>query len=145
MKLSHKYETLTFCLPTECCFIMRCNGKGWHTWNNDSVLSYIRPLEGVGLRLCVKDYKHAAFLENVLIGEENAVVLPKAHAYDDSYTELDIQWKDNHFTVITASYEDDLCILISSYNKRIKESSLIIQGISLYNSGSGIRKREKSF
>ncbi len=25
--------------------------KGWHTWNNDSVLSYIYPLDGRGLRL----------------------------------------------------------------------------------------------
>ncbi len=29
------------------------------------MLSYIKPLEGLGIRLCVKDYKNAAFLENI--------------------------------------------------------------------------------
>lgn len=117
--------------------------EGWHTWNNDSVLSYIRPLEGVGIRLCIKDYKNAAFLENVLIGEEYAMVIPRSHAYDDSYTELDIEWKDNHFNVMTATVNEDLCVLISTEDDRIKASSLIIQGISLYNSGSIVRKEEE--
>lgn len=115
---------------------------GWHTWNNDSVLSYIRPLEGVGLRLCIKDYKHAAFLENVLIGEDAADVVPRYHAYDDSYTELDVTWKENSFSVKTAVVDDDLCILISVKDERVKNSSLIVQGLSLYNSGSIIRKGE---
>lgn len=118
--------------------------EGWHTWNNDSVLSYIRPLEGVGLRFCVKDYKHASFLENILIGEEDATVIPRAHAYDDSYTELDIIWQENHFTVKSASVNDDLCVLVTVLDRRVKPSSLIIQGLSLYNSGSIISKNEKS-
>ena len=116
--------------------------KGWHTWNNDSVLSYIRPLEGTGIRLCVKDYKNAAFLENVLIGEDSANVVPRSHAYDDSYTELDVIWKENHFTVKTATVDDDLCILITVSDKRVKASSLIVQGLSLYNSGSIIQKKD---
>ena len=116
--------------------------KGWHTWNNDSVLSYIRPLEGTGIRLCVKDYKNAAILENVLIGEDSANVVPRSHAYDDSYTELDVIWKENHFTVKTATVDDDLCILITVSDKRVKASSLIVQGLSLYNSGSIIQKKD---
>lgn len=116
--------------------------KGWHTWNNDSVLSYIRPLEGVGIRLCVKDYKHASFLENILIGEEGATVVPRSHAYDDSYTELDVLWQENQFTVQTATMDDELYILISVKDTRVKASSLIIQGLSLYNSGSIIQKKE---
>ena len=118
--------------------------KGWHTWNNDSVLSYIRPLEGLGIRLCVKDYKHAAFLENILIGEEHATVIPRSHAYDDSYTELDVNWQENHFTVRTATTGDELCILISVHDQRIKASSLIVQGLSLYNSGKLIQKKGNS-
>ena len=116
--------------------------EGWHTWNNDSVLSYIRPTEGVGLRLCVKDYKNAAFLENILIGEDGAEVLPRSHAYDDSYTELEIKWQENHFTVMTVSVNGDLCVLISVQDKRIKPSTLVIQGLSLYNSGSIISKKD---
>lgn len=116
--------------------------RGWHTWNNDSVLSYIRPLEGVGIRLCVKDYKNAAFLENILIGEEYADVIPKSHAYDDSYTELDINWKDNRFKVETVVVDDELYVLVTVSDQRVKESSLIIQGLSLFNSGSAIEKKD---
>lgn len=117
---------------------------GWHTWNNDSVLSYIKPLEGVGIRLCIKDYKHATFLENVLIGEDNAVVVPHCHAYDDSYTELEVLWDENHFSVKTATIDGDLCALISVLDNRFKASSLIVQGISIYNSGSIISKNDNA-
>lgn len=116
--------------------------KGWHTWNNDSVLSYIKPLEGIGLRLCIKDYKNAAFLENALIGENEAQVIPRAHAYDDSYTELQVNWKENHFQVISMAEEGRLCVYVRCDDARIKPSSLIIQGLSLYNIGALVEKTQ---
>lgn len=114
--------------------------QGWHTWNNDSILSYIVPLDGRGIRLCVKDYKNAAFLENVLIGENDAVVIPKAHAYDDSFTHVSVSWKDNNFDVMTATENNELYVLVSSKDQRRKPSSLIIQGLSLYNMGAVVQK-----
>lgn len=116
--------------------------KGWHTWNNDSILSYIYPLDGRGIRLCIKDYKNAAFLENVLIGDENANVVPVAHAYDDSFTHVKVEWKDNSFEVLTASEDDELFILIKCNDSRIKSSSLIIQGLSLYNLGATVELKK---
>ncbi len=116
--------------------------QGWHTWNNDSVLSYIRPLEGLGIRLCVKDYKNAAFLENILIGDEIGQVIPKAHAYDDSYTELQITWEENHFTVISAAAEGELCVYIKCEDSRVKSSTLLVQGLSLYNLGAIVSKEQ---
>lgn len=115
--------------------------KGWHTWNNDSILSYICPLDGRGIRLCIKDYKNASFLENVLIGGMDAKVIPLAHAYDDSFTHVKIEWKDNHFEVKTASIGEELYILVKCADSRIKSSSLIIQGLSLYNIGSSVMKQ----
>ena len=114
--------------------------KGWHTWNNDSVLSYICPLDGRGIRLCIKDYKNAAFLENVLIGDSDAEVIPMAHAYDDSYTHVRVEWKENHFDVLTAAVQEELYVLVKCDDQRIKASSLIIQGLSLYNMGASIMK-----
>ncbi len=116
--------------------------EGWHTWNNDSVLSYIKPLEGLGIRLCVKDYKNAAFLENILIGDGDGQVIPKAHAYDDSYTELQVTWKENHFRVISAVKEDELCIYLKCEDKRVKSSTLLVQGLSLYNLGGIVSKTQ---
>ena len=114
--------------------------KGWHTWNNDSIMSYICPLDGRGIRLCIKDYKNAAFLENVLIGDSDAKVIPLAHAYDDSFTHVIVEWKDNHFEVQTATVGEELYVLLKCEDQRMKSSSLIIQGLSLYNLGASIRK-----
>lgn len=114
--------------------------KGWHTWNNDSVLSYIRPLDGIGIRLCIKDYKNAMFMENILIGEDAAEVIPKAHAYDDSYTQLSVNWMDNHMEVESAAVDGELYVYIQTEDKRIKPSSLIVQGLSLYNMGATVVK-----
>ena len=114
--------------------------KGWHTWNNDSIMSYICPLDGRGIRLCIKDYKNAAFLENVLIGDSDAKVIPLAHAYDDSFTHVIVEWKDNHFEVQTGTVGEELYILLKCEDQRMKSSSLIIQGLSLYNLGASIRK-----
>ena len=114
--------------------------RGFHTWSNDSVLCYIQPLKQNGIRLCVKDYPQGRFLENVLIGEKQAEVIPKAHAYDDSYTELHISWEKNEFTVMTASCGDDLVALVVTEDERRKPSTLLIQGLSLYNGGSVVRK-----
>lgn len=116
--------------------------RGWHTWNNDSVLSYIQPLKSSGIRLCVKDYKNTAFLENALIGEQQAEVFPKAHAYDDSYTELHVLWEENSFTVMTARDEDDLVVLVKTEDQRLKPSTLLIQSLSLYNNGTILNKMD---
>lgn len=113
---------------------------GWHTWNNDSILSYISPLDGRGIRLCVKDYKNAAFLENILIGEDGSKVIPLAHAYNDSFTHVRIEWKENRFEVLTAAKDNDIYILVKCEDQRIKPSTLIIQGLSLYNLGATVSK-----
>lgn len=84
-------------------------------------------------RSTVKDYKNAAFLENILIGEDSATVIPKAHAYDDSFTHVVIEWKENHFEVMTAAEGEDLFIIAKCEDKRVKPSTLLIQGLSLYN------------
>ncbi|MDO4188320.1 MAG: trehalase family glycosidase [Lachnospiraceae bacterium] len=118
--------------------------RGWHTWNNDSILSYIYPLDGRGIRLCIKDYKNASFLENVLIGDENANVIPRAHAYDDSFTHVYVEWKDNRFEVLTATEDDELYILIKCDDERVKSSSLIIQGLSLYNLSAEVKKENSN-
>lgn len=114
--------------------------RGFHTWNNDSILSYIYPFDGRGIRLCVKDYKNASFLENVLIGDENANVVPLAHAYDDSFTHVSVEWMDNHFEVLTSAEDDELYILVKCEDERLKPSTLIIQGLSLYNLGATITR-----
>lgn len=114
--------------------------KGWHTWNNDSVLSYIIPTDGRGIRLCIKDYKNASFLENLLIGEDSGAVIPMAHAYDDSFTHIKAEWKENEFEIMTSSEDGEIYIYIKILDTRFKPSTLLIQGISLFNLGAIVTK-----
>ena len=66
-----------------------------------------------------------------LIGEAQAEVIPKAHAYDDSYTELHVSWQENEFTVMTSAVGDDFVALVVTEDGRRKPSTLLIQGLSL--------------
>lgn len=112
-------------------------GTGWQTWNNDSVLSYVYMPEGIGIKLGIKDYKSARYLENALIGtsEEEGIVTPKAHSYDASYTELTLTWGDNEILVQTGIGDHDQVILITPIKQPLRCSSLIVKGISLWNRG----------
>ena len=45
-------------------------------------------------------------------GEKNhkTAVIPRAHAYDDSFTQLSVDWKDNRFEVKSSAVNDGLYI-----------------------------------
>ena len=69
--------------------------RGWNTWNTHSVLSHVLLPEAISVDFMLKDKKTNEVLEEALIGRrgENAEsILPLAHAYDGSYTELEISW-----------------------------------------------------
>ena len=116
--------------------------KGWQTWNNESVLSHVMMPEGFGLSLGLKDYKLQKALVNVLIGksEEDGIVTPKAHSYDGSFTELDLKWDENLLNIRTATEGDDLVILVTPIKQPKKPSSLIVNGVNLWNRDNRIRK-----
>ncbi|MGI5896437.1 MAG: MGH1-like glycoside hydrolase domain-containing protein [Oscillospiraceae bacterium] len=116
--------------------------NGWQTWNNASVLSHVMMPEGVGLALGLKDYKRAKLLDTALIGqtEEEGIVTPYAHAYDNSFTEVKLDWLENSINVKTALDGDDLVLLVTPLQQPMKCSSLIINGISLWNKGATVEK-----
>ena len=117
--------------------------NGWKTWNNDSVLSHVRMPEGVGFRLGIKEYKHNRLLEKALIGQkdEDGIVTPYAHAYDNSYTDLKVEWLENTIRVTTALDGNDLVVLVKPEQQPMKCSSLIIYGETYWNKGGIAEKK----
>ncbi len=80
--------------------------QGWNTWNVRSVTSYVLLPEGFALNLGLKEYQAGRYLKEALIGrhqgdpgheyregEHIEVITPGAHAYDGSYTALQLAWR----------------------------------------------------
>lgn len=119
--------------------------KGWRTWNNASVLSYVYMPHGMGLRLGLKDYQVEGLVENALIGEEDKkrVVIPYAHTYDGSYTETRLVWENNTLLIQAGTQDDELVMLVTPEKQPYKSSSLLINGIVLWNR-DGVVSRKKN-
>lgn len=102
--------------------------KGWNTWNTRSVMSHVLLPEGFAINLALKD-QSANILEEALIGRENygskERVTAGSHAYDGSYTELEVEWHNIHVRVQSASLNSKLFLLISPLKVGFKDSLLI--------------------
>lgn len=103
--------------------------KGWNTWDTRSVLSHVLLPEGFGLHLQLKESQSGDILEEALIGRGNygskEHVTPGPRAYDGSYTELEVEWRNIHVWVQSATINNDLHLLISPL-KAVPGDSLII-------------------
>ncbi len=134
--------------------------NGWQTWNSRSVLSHVMMPEGLGINLGLKDYKEPGLLDAALIGGDvvakhqsgdsevvfvtkdqvPATVTPYAHAYDNSFTELKLEWFENTLNVKTALDGGDLVMLVTPLRQPKKASSLVISGVSLWNKGGTVER-----
>ena len=89
--------------------------KGWNTWNTRSVLSHVLLPECFSINLCIKEYDQRCYLNEALIGRHG----PDAeqirlgfHAYDGSFTELNLAWKGIEVTIQSAIEGDDLVLFV---------------------------------
>jgi hypothetical protein len=90
--------------------------KGWNTWDTHSVLSHVLLPEGLAINLQLQDGQSGDILEEALIGRSEfdsmEHVTPGPHAYDGSYTELELEWRDIHIRVQSAAVDDELYVLV---------------------------------
>jgi hypothetical protein len=92
-------------------------GRGWNTWDVNSVTTEVLLPEGLAIHLGLKHnstLSQDAFLGNVLIGRLDKgaeQVTPGPHAWDGSYTELRVAWKGHRWQVQSARDGDDLVLL----------------------------------
>jgi putative isomerase len=109
--------------------------KGWNTWNTRSVLSHVLLPECFAINLAIKD-RSGTVLEEALIGrahyDTKEHVTPGPHAYDGSYTELEVEWHNIRIKVQSATVNNELHILVSPL-KTIRGDSLLIMPRILWN------------
>ena len=91
--------------------------RGWNTWNTHSVLSHVLLPEGFAINLKLQDGRSGEVLEEALIGRSEfdsmEHVTPGPHAYDGSFTELELEWRDVHVRVQSAAVEKELYMLVT--------------------------------
>jgi putative isomerase len=107
--------------------------QGWNTWNVRSVLSHVHLPEGFAVSLGIKSYMEGLCLREALIGRVgNAVkgveeIQPGPHAYDGSFTSLELEWFDVRIRVETAVDGDDWYAVITPLNTQRKTACLTIE------------------
>jgi len=91
--------------------------RGWNTWDTNSVLSHVLLPDGLAINLQLQDGQSGDVLEEALIGRSEfdsmEHVTPGPHAYDGSYTELELEWRDIHVRVQSAAVENELHLLVT--------------------------------
>ncbi|MFN5020145.1 MAG: hypothetical protein ACK5GP_00695, partial [bacterium] len=101
---------------------------GWNTWNTRSVLSHVLLPESFAINLAIKD-QQGKILEETLIGRDHydskEQVIPGPHAYDGTYTELEVEWHNIRLRVQSASVDNELYILVSPLKASTRDSLLI--------------------
>jgi len=98
--------------------------KGWNTWDTRDVFSHVYMPDGFAITLTISINKNK--ISGSKIGRlENDCgdIIPGAHTYDGSYTELTIKTKDRIIRVQTVSKDRDIVALIS--NNKQDDSTII--------------------
>jgi len=106
---------------------------GWNTWNVRSVLSHVHLPEGFAVSLGIKSYMEGLCLREALIGRGGngakgvEGVQPGPHAYDGSFTSLELEWFDVRVRVETAVDGGDWYAVITPLNAQRKTACLTIE------------------
>lgn len=119
--------------------------RGWNTWNTRSVLQHVLLPEGFALNLAFKQHYwlEEKYLGEALIGRRgNGVeeVRPGPHAYDGSYTCLDITWETLEARVESASDGDGLVVLITPARAPSSPVKMVVETGMLWNRPGSLAK-----
>ena len=123
--------------------------RGWNTWNTSSVLQHVLLPQGFAINLAFKQhyFLEEQYLDAALIGrrEKNSeIIRPGHHAYDGSYTQLEIQWEGLDANIETAHVGNDLVILISPKSIPKDRIKVVIESGMLWNRPGNL-SREKDW
>ena len=118
--------------------------QGWNTWNTRSVLSHVRLPEGFAINLGVREYVGRKYLKEAQVGrkgQRDETVHPGPHAYDGSYTELEISLSGLHLRVQSAVDGEDQVILITPLTFHKKPALLVAEAGILWNHPGSISRQ----
>jgi len=92
---------------------------GWNTWDVHSVTAHVLLPAGLAIRVGVQresTLNGEAFLADLLIGRQGQdveQVFPGPHAWDGSYTDLELRWRGTHLRIQSGHAGADLVILLT--------------------------------
>jgi len=119
--------------------------EGWNTWNVRSVLSHVHMPEGIAISLGIKEYSQGHCLREALIGrqgDDKEQIIPGPHAYDGSYTSLELIWRQIKLRVETAVDDGEWYAVVTPMVTGTKTEALTIEGSVLWNR-PGFARRER--
>lgn len=115
--------------------------SGWNTWNTRSVLSHVHLPEALAISLGIKSYHSGLCLREALIGRRDKgagggtagphgieEVLPGPHAYDGTFTSLELDWDGVNVRVETAVQDNDWFAVVTPLNTQLMTACLTVEG-----------------
>lgn len=118
---------------------------GWNTWNSRSVLSHVRMPEGFAVNLGLKTYQDGRVLTEALIGRDGKYserVRPGIRSFDESYTELTLEFGTTKLLVQSMVQKDELRLLVTPKSDPQPPSVLLVQGALLWNRPGWVCRRQ---
>jgi hypothetical protein len=97
--------------------VQRRLARGWNTWDVHSVTTHVLLPEGLAVHVGLEHNSMEggdAFLPEALIGRLTSgaeQVVPGSHAWDGSYTDLQLSWKGHSWRIQSAHDGEDLVLL----------------------------------
>lgn len=135
--------------PPQYAEIQQRLASGWNTWNTRSVASHVLLPEGFAVNLAFKQHYwlDENYLREPLIGRSGVGVehvRPGLHAYDGSYTDLELQWEEAHVRIESATESGDLVILLTPLTKPASQVKLIVESGMLWNFPGALQRVEEA-
>lgn len=123
--------------------------SGWSTFNTWNSISYVHMPEGFEIAFDLKYQAHnfSGYLQRANFIEGSDWNTPKlkalAHAWDGSYTKIDVNWEDVHVIIETGVEDDDFVALIKPVGSLRYPSNVIVRTGILFNRPGSIHQNSE--
>jgi len=117
--------------------------RGWNTWNNPNLVSQVRMPEGLSLRITFRKkrggpyWMDQAYITGPQINFPEKIN-PIAHAYDGSYTCLEIEWEGINARIQSAHDGEDIVMLYTPIEIPPNPHLLILEASVLWNNPGNV-------
>jgi putative isomerase len=124
--------------------------RGWNTWNNASVLSWVHMPEGLALNIGFKEHEIGTtwlprHLRCGLVGrrgEHDEQIHLGGHAYDGSFSDLTMSWRNTRVRVTTGTEGDDLVALVVAEENQNYPLTLVLESGLLWNRPGSLSREQ---
>ena len=119
--------------------------QGWNTWNNPSVLSHVKMPEGLNVQLLFRKQRRGPYwLKDSYVASPKydfaEKIYPGQHAYDGSYTRLELNWEGQQAIVETASDGTDFYLRYQPVESPELPHILVVETGILWNKPGTLKK-----